>query len=404
VDLKSSESFWPILNGLLATFPPLEQETHAEVAVIGAGITGALVADRLAREGLDVVVLDRREAAHGSTSASTCLLQYEIDTPLKDLVRRHGERRAVEAYRICAAAIDAAEELIEGLGDQCGFRRTPSCCFASRPEDVEGLREEVAVRQQAGLDATFLPSEELKELFDCRPPGGLWTEHSAEVDGYRLAYRLLSRAAAHGARIFDRTGVTDWSRSGDGWALTTDRNATLFARRLIMATGYEAAPLIPAGLVSLHSSFAIASQPLLRTDGWPRRCLIWETARPYHYARMTEDGRALFGGDDEPFRSPPLRDALVNAKSLSLKRRFETLFPRIPIDVEYAWAGTFAETDDGLPFIGPHPDVPDAMFALGYGGNGIIYSVIAAEMLHDAIMKRTNAGASIFSFDRLNRA
>jgi glycine/D-amino acid oxidase-like deaminating enzyme len=401
VDLKSADPFWPVLNGLLDSFPPLEQETHAEVAVIGAGITGALIADRLSRAGLDVVVLDRREAAHGSTSASTCLLQYEIDTPLQDLIRLHGERHAVQAYKRCALAIDETAQLISDLGDSCGFQRTPSCCFASIPQDIERLRIEATLRQHFGLDAKFLSAGELEQMFDCRPPAALWTDHAAEVDGYRLAYRLLSRAVSNGARVFDRTEVTRFDTTPEGWTLQTDRKSTVRARQLIMATGYEATPLLPLGLVSLHSTFAIASQPLQQLEGWPRRCLIWETARPYHYGRMTEDGRAIFGGEDERFRSPRARDALVEAKSLVLQKGFESWFPRIPIEVEYAWAGTFAETKDGLPLIGRHPDVPHALFALGYGGNGIVFSVIAAQVLHDAVMGRTNPDAALFSFDRL---
>jgi len=405
VDLKSPEPFWPVLDGLLASFPALEKETHAEVAVIGAGITGALIAECLSRAGLDVVVIDRREAAHGSTSASTCLLQYEIDTPLKDLVSLHGERHAVQAYRLCAAAIETAAELVDEVaaesGDLCGFKKRPSCCFASTAEDVPALREEALLRRQRGLDARFVSGDELAELFDFQPPGGLWTDHAAEVDAYRLTYRLLSRAVSQGARIFDRTEITEFIHSPAGWLLPTDRGIPIRARQLIVATGYEATSLIPRRLVSLHSTFAVASQPLGQFDGWPRRCLFWETARPYHYGRTTEDGRVIFGGEDEPFRSPRTRDALVGAKRLKLQNRFQALFPRIPMEVEYAWAGTFAETKDGLPFIGRHPDVPGALFALGYGGNGIVYSVIAAQLLHDAVMGRSNSDAGLFAFGRM---
>ncbi|QDT56096.1 Glycine oxidase [Caulifigura coniformis] len=407
MDLKSPEPLWPVLNGLLASFPALEQDAHAEVAIIGAGITGALIADRLARAGLDVVVVDRREAAHGSTSASTCLLQYEIDTPLLELIQRHGERHAVQAYRLCSAAIDSTTEIVDGIaadtGDLCGIRKTPSCCFASTPEDVPALKEEALLRRQRGLDARYLSAGELQELFDFHPPGGLWSDHAAEVDGYRLTYRLLARAVSNGARVFDRTEITNFVHSPEGWNLATDRGAAIRARQLIVAAGYEATSLLPRGLVSLHSTFAIASQPLKQFDGWPERCLFWETARPYHYGRTTADGRVLFGGEDEPFRSPPARDALVGAKGLKLQTRFQALFPRIPIEVEYAWAGTFAETDDGLPFIGRHPDIPDAFFALGYGGNGIIYSVIAAQLLHDAIMRKSSPDAGLFAFGRMER-
>jgi glycine/D-amino acid oxidase-like deaminating enzyme len=136
-------------------------------------------------------------------------------------------------------------------------------------------------------------------------------------------------------------------------------------------------------------------------SGWPAdHCLIWETADPYLYLRTTEDHRVIIGGYDEPFRDPAERDRLLGAKTAALQRRFRQLFPRMKLEVAYSWAGTFAKTSDGLPFIGRHPKVPHTWFALGYGGNGITFSLIAAELIRDQILGRENFDAELFGFDR----
>ena len=44
-------------------------------------------------------MLDKRDVGGGSTSASTALLQYEIDMPLVELSTRIGRRDAEECYR-----------------------------------------------------------------------------------------------------------------------------------------------------------------------------------------------------------------------------------------------------------------------------------------------------------------
>ena len=75
--------------------------------VIGAGITGAMVADALAQAGFGVIVVDRRGPAKGSTAASTALVQYEIDQPLTRLSRQIGPRDAVRAWRRTRLAVDA---------------------------------------------------------------------------------------------------------------------------------------------------------------------------------------------------------------------------------------------------------------------------------------------------------
>ena len=80
MDLHDGTPFWPRRDGLLSVHPPLTQDETCDVVVIGGGITGSLAALELTKRGFDVVVIDRRDAGGGSTSASTSMLQYEIDT------------------------------------------------------------------------------------------------------------------------------------------------------------------------------------------------------------------------------------------------------------------------------------------------------------------------------------
>lgn len=157
---------------------------------------------------------------------------------------------------------------------------------------------------------------------------------------------------------------------------------------------------LPRRVARLISTFAFVSRPLISFDGWWERCLIWETARPYLYLRTTADGPALVGGEDVPFREPAHRDRLIPEKTAQLAARFREMFPRIDLEVDTSWAGTFAETKDGLAYIGSVPDFPRYLFALGFGGNDITYGVIAAEIIRDQILQRPNAAARLFRFDR----
>ena len=81
MDLKSDDLFWPnVSDG--PCHNQLRQNLRGDVAVLGAGLTGAMIAHALSREGLEVVVLDKRDVGRGSTSASTGFSPYEIDTSL----------------------------------------------------------------------------------------------------------------------------------------------------------------------------------------------------------------------------------------------------------------------------------------------------------------------------------
>src|SRR4030043_289435 len=103
--LTSNHPFWSVNNGLPANYPSLQRDVSCDAVIIGGGITGALVAIHLAEAGVKTLVLDKRDIGTGSTSASTALLQYEIDVPLRELIKKVGPGAATRSYQLCRRAI-----------------------------------------------------------------------------------------------------------------------------------------------------------------------------------------------------------------------------------------------------------------------------------------------------------
>ncbi|HTU26357.1 MAG TPA: FAD-binding oxidoreductase [Pirellulales bacterium] len=378
---------------------PLEGDARCDVAVLGGGITGALVAYRLVAEGVDTVLIDKRELGTGSTAASTGLLQYEIDTPLVDLVEMVGERRAVHAYRRGLEAIDEIEQLVAELGDPCGFRRRESLYFASHFWHAGRLRREAECRQRHGFDVELLDADELRKISSIRARAALRSTGDGEIDPYRFTQKLLLAARSRGLRCWGQTEVVEIDEAAGGVCLST-ADGRISARRIVYATGYDSRRYLASDRGTLHCTYALASEPLGTTTGWPEGMLIWETARPYFYARQTADGRAIVGGADSAFASDHERDGKVERRAEQVVRRFRRLFPDIPFQPAYAWAGTFGESPDGLPYIGQPSGRPNAYFAIGYGGNGITFSTIASRLVSDLLLSRPTSDADVFGFDR----
>ena len=94
-------------------------------------------------------------------------------------------------------------------------------------------------------------------------------------------------------------------------------------------------------------------------------------------------------------------NSLINLKSGQLKNDIQRLFPAIDYKPEFSWSGIFGSTKDGLPFIGSLPGKPNGYFALGFGGNGITFSLMAAEMITAMIMKGKSKHSDLFSFERI---
>jgi glycine/D-amino acid oxidase-like deaminating enzyme len=403
MDLLSCCPFWPLKDGLPATYPPLERNVSTEVAIIGGGITGALFAWHLAEAGIEAIVVDRREVAHGSTSGSTALLQYEIDVPLHRLEQRLGQDRARRAYRGCLWAVHRIGKLVRQLKIDCGFEAKGSLFLARNRASVPALHREFLARQKSGLPVAWWSRRELSRRGDLPQAAALYSRRgsAAQVDAYALTYGMLACAAMRGIAVHDRTNVVRHRTTARNVELVTDRGARIRARWLVVASGYESNRFLPEPVTTLHSTYALASQPVAQFRGWPSGLpVIWETGDPYIYLRTTHDHRIIFGGCDEPFRDPVARDRLLTGKILSLRRRFARLFPRIPLEVATAWAGTFAKTVDGLPFIGGHPATPRTWFALGYGGNGITYSLLAAELFRDYLATGVTRDLDLYGFAR----
>jgi glycine/D-amino acid oxidase-like deaminating enzyme len=398
MDLTSGNPFWPILDGLPTAYPRLDRDLRCDVAVIGGGITGALVAHRFAREGIGTVLLEAGEIGHGSTAATTALIQYEIDAHLVDLIERVGRDHAERSYRLC---LDAVRGIGELAGEDCAWRATRSLYLASRLSDRAVLEREHRARRQAGIELQLLDESDIRQRFAFTAPAALLSPVAGELDAFRLAHKLLKQAAGSGLEVYDRTRVVDYDARPRGVDLRTDGGTTVRARRVVFATGYETPEFLDRSIVRLHSTFALATAPMAGFDGWGEdRCLIWETARPYFYARTTPEGRVMMGGADRPFATAHNRRQLLTRQTARIAARFSKLFPDLRWDVDWRWGGTFGETRDGLPYIGSVRQFPHGYFALGYGGNGVTFSWIAANILLDHFLEKPNADAELFAFDR----
>ena len=346
--LHSGAAFWLVADGLTPSPIPLDGAEECDALIVGAGITGALVADALTAEGLDVVLLDRREPGLGSTAASTALLQFEIDVELAELADKIGETDAARAYQMGIEAIDSVERMTRELGD-CGFARRPSLYLASRRLHRGRLEKEAALRRRHNLPSVFWNRAQLKARYSFPAHGAIRSEVGGQVDPLRLTRALLTRATGRGARLYARTTMQSFESEAGGIRVETDRAGRIAARWIIFATGYEAPDRVRKELVALHSSYALATHTVETWDGWPDRCLVWESARPYSYLRTTEDNRIIIGGMDLPFKDPATRDRLLPTRIKKLEHRLGKLVPAIPTETAFAWAGTFGETVMGCP-------------------------------------------------------
>jgi glycine/D-amino acid oxidase-like deaminating enzyme len=401
MDLRSGYPLSLIKYGIPFDYPKLYGDIHTDVAVIGGGISGALAALYLCREGFDTVVLDARTAGLGSTCASTSLLLYEIDTPLHELRLRSGQARADRAYELSKEAVDSLGSLARELSFD-NFQWTNSLYCAATMKQLNPLQAEYEARLELGLAVDWLDSAALERKYGIACPGAIISQCAAKTDAYQFTHAIHQHNIGKGVRVFDRTSMVGYDAGKRGVRLMTDEGCMVRAKYLVFANGYEALEQLGGKLASLHSTFVVASEQVQPAAlGGLQDVIMWNMADPYFYMRTTADNRVVIGGRDEPFYSPARRDRMIRRKTNQLDKDFRKLVPRVPFKQEFSWAGSFASTPDGLPYIGMHPAIRRSYFALGFGGNGISFAMLAAKLIADMICGRVNKDAGLFIFNRV---
>jgi glycine/D-amino acid oxidase-like deaminating enzyme len=398
-DLRTGQSVWQARRMTKPACETLADGVETDVLIVGAGISGAMVADALSDAGLDVLIVDRRGPLLGSTPASTALLQYEIDTPLSQLADRIGRTRAERVWRRSRLALDALRERARQLGIAADCVNRDSLYLDGNVLDAGGLRREAEARRRAGFEVSFLEPREVAARFGVVRRSAILGHDNMAADPRRLAAGFLEAARARGARLCAPVDIVEIAPRKTGVTAATADGRSIRARRVVFATGYELVKGAPKKGHSIASTWAIATRPQPRKL-WPEECFIWEAADPYLYLRTTPDGRVICGGEDEDFADEATRDALMEKKIATIERKLAKLMPQLDPTADYAWTGNFGASKTGTPSIGRVPRMPNCFAVMGYGGNGITFSMMAAQMLRGMIAGDGDPDADLFSFTR----
>lgn len=400
MQLTGGYPFWLIYDGLINSYPKLAKNIETNTVIIGGGISGALTAYYLVNAGIECVLVDGRTIGLGSTCASTSLLQYELDEALSSLKKKVGESTAVRAYQLCSQSIDTLIDIMNEI-DFKEYERTGSLLYSTHRSEKKFMQRELDAREKAGFDVSLLSQPDLKKEYGLQAEYAIRSKQGCTTNAYGLTHALLQYCIQKGLQVYDRTCITSIQYKKNT-SLKTAEGCVIEAKNIVNATGYEVVNFIPKNIVDLHCTYAIVSEQknTIENDCWKDNVMMWSTDDPYLYMRLTKDKRILVGGRDERFNNKFTRQVLIEKKSKQLQTDFHEALPQINFKKEFEWSGTFGKTKDSLPYIGAYKKTPNTYYALGFGGNGITFSVIAAEILRDIICGKPNPDIQLFLFDR----
>jgi glycine/D-amino acid oxidase-like deaminating enzyme len=402
--LRRGPTIWLGRTKPASRYPILRGHHDTDIAIVGGGMTGAMIGEAFASAGARVAIVEAARAGHGSTAASTALLLQEPDYDLEALTTRYGKRDARRVWRLSRDAAHDFIDTMRRLRIRCGLRECDSLYYTLSVDRAKHLRHELAQRHRAGLEGEWLDAEALARTSGIHGAGAIRTRGNAQLNPLAAATGLISAAEDEGAAVFERTTIRRIITRGDGVRLYAS-TGQLDARQVVIATGYATRYFRPlAGRFKMRHTYVLATPPL----SWRARrtiglgdVMLWDTERPYHYVRWTDDHRLLLGGEDRPVKAGARRSTQFTAATAELREYFARVFPSLnPLPVDFAWEGLFAMTPDGLPYIGPHRRYPHHAFALGYGGNGMTFAALAARILVEQWQGIRSAEHDLFAFNR----
>ncbi|MEV5408461.1 FAD-dependent oxidoreductase [Thermopolyspora sp. NPDC052614] len=375
--------------------PRLIGHTTADLAVIGGGYTGLWTA-LLAKErdpSLDVVLLEGDRVGWAASGRNGGFCSASLTHGLGNGMERWPEEMPV-LHRLGRRNLDEIEATLLRYGIDCSYERTGELSVAAEPWQLDGLAATVAAARGLGVELEVLDRDRVRaEVNSPTYLGGVWDRTGcALVDPARLAWGLRAACLSLGVRVYEHTPVTRLQDPGPVLRLHTPAGR-VDAARVALGTG-AFPPLLRRlrhFLVPVYD-YALMTEPLppdrLAEIGWRNRQGVGDSGNRFHYYRLTDDNRVLWGGYDAVYynggrvrRAYDQRDATFER----LAANFSATFPQLDgVRFTHRWGGLIDTCARFSAFFGTAYGSRLA-YAAGYTGLGVGATRFGANVVLDLL-------------------
>lgn len=390
------------INKNTKQYPYLTEDIKTDVCIIGGGATGAIASYYFSKKNIKTVILEKKRIGHSSTSISTALLQYELDDSLSKLKEFIKLEDAIRAHELGLIALKELEDFIKQYKNECDYKKRDALLYTAKTNEINAIKIEYELRKQNGFHVNYIDENTNEFSFDLKA-GIISKDGGAEIDPYKYTHQLLDISQSMGSKVYENTEVIDLNHYDDYVDVITEFGYKVKAKKVIVATGYDTKMFSDRNFAPKATTFNIATKPVKNFDGWKDRVLIRDNNDPYNYLRTTNDNRLIIGGEDVEFIPDIFDEKLANEKYDILENRLKSMFKDInDIEIDFKYCGTFASTADNLGFIGEDTKHKNLWYILGYGGNGILFSILGGMMLSDLYNGKINKDMRLFKVNRFD--
>ena len=399
MDRYADVSYWMETAGDLAPRPPLDGTTTSDVAILGAGYTGLWTAYYLLkrRPGLRIVIAEGEIAGFGASGRNGAWCAPDLNISMERLAGLHGDDAARRIQQATYDAVDEVGRVAAAEGIDAGFHKGGELIVARGPHHVPAIEASLREYERFGFGEHYRLLDAAGVAERVRIAGavaGLWSDAAAIVHPGRLVRGLATLVERMGARIVERTPVSDFRAAAGGApaALITPRGEIRAPVVVLAGEAYL------VRLAKLHRqlvpmySLIVLTEPIDDATwaeiGWAGREVVASARLSIDYLSRTADGRILFGGRGAPYRlGSPIKDAYDrHGPTHEMLRGFvRTWFPMLrDVRFTHAWGGPLGMPRDWHPSFAYDPRSGIAT-ARGYVGHGVSTANLAGRTLADLV-------------------
>lgn len=362
-------------------FDYLAENIDTEVVIVGGGISGLITLYNFAKQGIECVLIEKSRLGYCSTSCATALLEYQLDDFAHELYGSLNSKDIVSAYNLGLQSLDKIDEFIAKYGNRCEYSRKDTIVFTQDQSQMPLLCKEYEYRRDNGFKVSLF--NEFNNPFQFPIKAGLYApKGGGDFNPYLFCQQMVEVGVELGGKIYENTLAKEIVYTSNGVKIITNYGIEINAKKLICATGYNTKLFTNKKLCDKFITYTIVTSPIKNFE-WYNNALMQDALKPYHYIKLTKDNRIVLGGEDIKFWFDTINDKIAKYKYNQLKKYLFKLFPDLSgsITIDYEFCGTFSATDDNLGVYGVSSEHDNLWYSLSYGANGIINSMVGAEML-----------------------
>lgn len=390
------KSLW-IADSYQTNYPQLNKEEKTEVCIIGGGIVGAVTAYLLAKNGIDVIVIEKDKICMGVTANSTAKLTSQHGLFYNYLKNEYGKDFEKKYLESNEEGIKLAEKIINDEKIKCDYEKKDAYVFATEENELNKIKQEIEALKEIGFDAEFVENINIPVE---KVLGAIKFKNQAQFNSRKYTIELFDRASKMGAKIYENSKVENIEYINNLYKISTE-DGMVIAKKVVIATHYPIKnfPGMYFSKMYQDKSYAIAVDTNDKNEKLIDGMYIQSCNPVISFRTAKYNGKNLLIIAGSGHRTGQA-DGKIEDSFINLENYIKNYYPNA--EVKFKWSTEDCITLDKIPYIGEFSNLlPNMYVATGFKKWGMSTAHVAGKIISDLIIGNKNKYAEIYKATRL---